>query len=63
VFVNIPADLNGSIIVYNMLGREVGKATIQSHSINKINLDVPTGFYLVKVDGDVNTATGKVYIK
>jgi hypothetical protein len=63
VYVNISTDMKGIIVVYNMLGREIARADIQSLSINKINLDVPSGFYLVKVDGDSNTSTGKVFIK
>ncbi len=63
VFVNIPSDMKGNIVVYNMLGIEITRTTIQAYSLNKINLDVPTGFYLVKVDGDSNTNAGKVFIK
>ena len=63
VFVNIPSDMKGNIVVYNMLGIEITSKAIQAYSVNKINLDVPTGFYLVKVDGNSNTTAGKVFIK
>ncbi|MCX6304745.1 MAG: T9SS type A sorting domain-containing protein [Bacteroidetes bacterium] len=63
VYVNIPADMKGNIVVYNMLGTEITRTTIQAYSLNKINLNVPTGIYLVKVDGDSNTNAGKVFIK
>ncbi len=63
VFVNIPSDMKGNIVVYNMLGIEITSKAIQAYSVNKINLDVPTGFYLVKVGGNSNTTAGKVFIK
>ena len=63
VYVNIPTDMKGSIIVYNMLGIEVSRTTIQSNSLNTINLDVPSGFYLVKADGNPISTAGKVFIR
>ncbi|MCX6267696.1 MAG: T9SS type A sorting domain-containing protein [Bacteroidetes bacterium] len=63
VYVNIPTDMRGSIVVYNMLGSEITRTTIQTNSLNKISLNVPSGFYLVKVDGDSSTLTSKVFIK
>ena len=63
IYVNIPTDMNGTIVVYNLLGNEITSSVIQSHSLNKINLNVPSGFYLVKVAGDTYTSTGKVFIK
>ena len=63
VYVNVPIDMKGNIVVYDMLGREISSTAIQSNSLNKINLGVPTGFYLVKVNGDSNTTTGKVFIR
>jgi len=63
VYVNIATELKGNIVIYNMLGSEITRTGIQSLSINKINLDVPSGFYLVKVDGDSNTSTAKVFIR
>jgi hypothetical protein len=63
IYVNIPSEMKGNIIVYNMLGREITRTSIQSHSLSKINLDAPTGFYLVKVEGDYNTSAGKVFIR
>ena len=62
VLVNIPTEMKGNIIVYNMLGTELSQQTIQS-GLNTITLNVPTGIYLVKVDGDSGTTTGKVFIK
>jgi hypothetical protein len=63
IYVNIPSDMRGNIVVYNMLGSEITRTAIQPNSLNKINLNVPSGFYLVKVDGDTNATTGKVFIR
>lgn len=63
VYVNISSELKGAIVVYDMTGREVSRTEIQSLTLNRINLNVPTGFYLVKVEGDTYTSTGKVFIK
>lgn len=63
VYVNVSKELKGNIIVYNMLGSEITRAAIQSLAINKISLDVPSGFYLVKVDGDSSSSAEKVFIR
>ncbi len=63
VYVKTDADMNGTIVVYNLLGSEIVRTPIQPMSINKINLDVPTGFYLVKVESETATSAGKVFIK
>jgi hypothetical protein len=63
IFVNIPNDMRGNIIVYNLLGSEISRTAIQSNTLNKINLDVPSGFYLVRVDGNTSTTSGKVFIR
>lgn len=63
VYVNIPNDMSGNIVIYNLLGSEIARTVIQSNSLNKINLDVPSGFYLVKVDGNSNSTAGKIFIR
>ena len=63
VYVNIPMALNGQIIVYDLLGKEMKRQQIQGNSLNKVSLDVQLGYYLVKVLGDKTTLTGKVFIR
>ncbi len=63
VYVNIPMELNGQIIVYDLLGKEMKRQQIQGNSLNKVSLDVQLGYYLVKVLGDKTTLTGKVFIR
>ncbi|HPS61598.1 MAG TPA: T9SS type A sorting domain-containing protein, partial [Bacteroidales bacterium] len=62
-YVNVEGDMNGTIVVYNLLGSEIARKAIQPHSINKINLDEPTGFYLVKVESEKVTSASKVFIR
>jgi len=63
IFVNIPMDLNGTIIVYDLLGKVVKTQPVQSNILNKINLNANGGYYLVKVLGDKTTVSGKVFIR
>ena len=62
IYVNIPDQLNGDIIVYNLLGVEVMRKPIISNSLNKLNLCSATGYYIVKVMGDNKTKTDKVLV-
>ena len=63
VYVNITSPMTGDIVVYNLLGIEVAKAAIKGNSLNKLSLDVPRGYYLVRVNGNTGTGTGKVLIR
>ncbi len=63
VYVNIPSDMKGNIIVYNMLGSEITRSAIQGTSLNKINVNVPSGFYIVKVEGNSSSTAGKVFLR
>jgi len=63
IYINITSSMSGDIVVYNLLGSEVARATIRGNSLNKISLDVPSGFYLVKVNGNTASANAKVLIR
>jgi hypothetical protein len=63
VYVNVTSEMKGNIIVYNLLGSEITRKPVQSNTLNKINLDVPTGFYLIKVEGDNSSSAEKVFIR
>jgi hypothetical protein len=63
VYVNIPMDLHGEIFVYDLLGKEMARQPIQGNTLNKVSLNVMTGYYLVKVLGDKSTVSGKVFIR
>ncbi|MFZ4799371.1 MAG: T9SS type A sorting domain-containing protein, partial [Bacteroidia bacterium] len=63
VNVEIPAGVKGDIVVYNLLGSEIARKAVEANSLNKINLNVPSGYYLVKVNGASYSANGKVFIR
>ncbi len=63
VYINIPMELHGEIIVYDLLGKEMKHQSIQGNSLNRINLNVEQGYYLIKVLGDKSTVSGKVFIR
>ncbi|MEI6433296.1 MAG: T9SS type A sorting domain-containing protein [Bacteroidota bacterium] len=63
VFVNIQDDLQGSIIIYDLLGMEIVKKAIESKTLNKVEISSPGGYYLVKVITDKISATEKVFIR
>jgi len=62
IYVNIPTSTQGNIIVYNLLGSEMMRKPFTGKSFIKLTPDVNSGYYLVQVAGDRQTATGKVYL-
>ncbi len=63
IYVNIPETINGDIIVYNILGSEIHRQPITGNSLNKISLNLMSGYYIVKVVGDSQTLSRKVFIQ
>lgn len=61
VYVAVPINTNGTITVYDMMGQEVTKAPINS-TVNTITLE-RSAYYVVKVLGNENIVTKKVFIK
>jgi hypothetical protein len=55
-------EINGYIVVFNMMGQEVIRAEIES-GINMIPVTDVNAFYVVKLVGSKITKTGKVYVK
>ena len=62
IIVNVPAEVTGDVVVYNMMGQEVTRTDIVSVETQIPVSDVNT-YYVVKVISDSNAVTGKVYIK
>ena len=60
VYVYVPEDMDGSIMVYDMLGHLVTSRAINTQ-LSKITLD-QSAYYIVKVLGDTETVTRKVFI-
>jgi hypothetical protein len=62
IVVDSPADMTGTVVVYNMMGQEVVSAEMEPmRTVIPMN-DVNT-YYVVKVLTSDNAVTGKVYIK
>jgi hypothetical protein len=62
IVVDSPADMTGTVVVYNMMGQEVVSAEMEPlRTVIPMN-DVNT-YYVVKVLTNDNAVTGKVYIK
>jgi hypothetical protein len=59
--VAVPANTEGNIFVYNMMGQNIATSTINS-TINKIHIE-ESGYYVVKVVSDNVVSTKKVFIK
>jgi hypothetical protein len=61
IYVQAPAT-TGDIVVYNLMGQEVVRTTIEA-GINEIPMNDVNTYYVVKVLGSEVTETGKVFIK
>ena len=53
----------GDIYVYNMMGQLIASSGLNGNSSCKLNLNVPPGYYLIKVVASENAYSGKVFIK
>ncbi|MEZ5197046.1 MAG: T9SS type A sorting domain-containing protein [Bacteroidales bacterium] len=61
VYVSVPENTNGNIVVYNVSGQVVANANITG-TLNVITLD-ESAFYIVKVQGDNSVTSEKVFVK
>jgi hypothetical protein len=61
VYVASPANTNGTVRVFNLMGQEVANASI-SEVITRITLD-KNAYYVVEVVGDASVVTKKVFIQ
>ena len=52
----------GSVTVYDMVGRYVATASLDGNGSCRVNLTSPAGYYLVKVVAGELTYTTKVFI-
>ncbi|MCD4745664.1 MAG: T9SS type A sorting domain-containing protein [Bacteroidales bacterium] len=70
IYVNLAADMldisenyNGEIVVYNLIGQEITRKTVENASLHKISIDDVKGYYIVKVLTNNNIITEKVFIE
>jgi len=52
----------GELFVYNMMGQVIGASALNGNTMCKLNLDVPSGYYLVKITSMDQAYSGKVFI-
>jgi len=55
-------DNNASVTIYNVLGQEVLLQKLLKCSLNKVNANLATGHYIVKVISNTKTVSQKVYL-
>jgi hypothetical protein len=54
--------LQGQIIVYNLLGQKVSTSSLDGGTLNKLNMNLEQGYYIVEVIANDQTYHGKVYL-
>ncbi len=62
VYVQKPADFNGIVFIYDMLGQEIISRKANGEGLMTIPVTNGTGYYVVKVQSDNNLITQKVFI-
>ena len=60
VYVSVPANTKGDIVVYNLMGQEVVRTSI-NNVLNKITLN-KSAYYVVKVLSNESVVTKKVFV-
>jgi hypothetical protein len=64
IYVNLPqVGMNGNIVVYNALGQEVARKTIDGKQFNTIHMGNTNANYIVKVVTDNKVCTEKVFVR
>ncbi|MEZ5195379.1 MAG: T9SS type A sorting domain-containing protein [Bacteroidales bacterium] len=56
-------ELDGDVVVYNIMGQEIYRERLQNVQINKINLITDPGYFIVKVQTGTSLYSEKVFIK
>ncbi len=60
---NLSSEDLSSVSVYSITGKEVYRGELENMSINRIDLNTPSGYYIVKVVTDGSVTSQKVFIK
>jgi len=63
IYISSTENLQNDIIIYNILGQEVYRETLNGIGLTKIEVTFGTGYYMVKVFNDKQFFTKKVFIK
>jgi hypothetical protein len=62
IYVNVPEQISGDIVVVNMMGQEVVRTDV-AQGLNVLPMNDANTYYVVKVVSNDEVVTGKVYIK
>jgi len=60
VFIQNPGKLNGEMIVYDMMGRDIRRATFGPYGVTAIQLETISGAYIIKAATDNERVTRKI---
>jgi hypothetical protein len=60
VYVNVPANTSGEIVIYNVMGQEIARTGI-NNTVNKVTLN-ESAYYIVKVMSNDSVVTRKVFV-
>jgi len=62
IIVNVPVNVNGEVVVYNVVGQEIAKKAVEA-GVNTLTVSDVNTVYIVKVMANNSVITEKVYIK
>jgi hypothetical protein len=60
IFIQNPGNLNGEMIVYDMMGRDIKRATFGPYGITAVHLETISGAYIIKASTDNERVTKKI---
>ena len=63
VYITNVNDNNTIVCIYNVLGQEIFSQKLLPNTLNKVNVDLVAGQYIVKVLSNAGITTQKVYLK
>jgi len=63
VYIQTPHNINGDIVIYDMVGQEVIQEQTNPDGLNQIRITKGTGYYFVKVISEQMLYTEKVLIQ
>ncbi|MCF8404847.1 MAG: hypothetical protein K9H58_12935 [Bacteroidales bacterium] len=62
VYVNYLSETGATAVVYDIMGREITRKSIEANQLNKIQVSAERGYYIVKIISSLNTSSSKVYL-
>lgn len=56
------ANTGGTLVVYDMIGKEVFRSALENTAVNKFKTDLPAGYYIARVITPNQTVSRKVFL-